>query len=139
MTDNVGATAKRASEDILGTSLNGSLFLKTISLEGKITKEDAEKIAGGLLANGLIERWEIISGKDQTKGKNVHLPLPVVRGKHTPSVAEIDLNVSDKKLKEMSTQKLLALNIAEMKAIQGYFNDERVTEEREDFGLTLTY
>jgi phosphoribosylformylglycinamidine synthase len=137
VTDNVGNTAKRASGDILGTSLNGIYFSRQYLLEGKITKEDAEKIAGGLLANGLIERWEIISGKDHTKGKNVHLSLPVVRGKHTPSVAQIDLNVSDKKLKEMSNQKLLALNIAEMKAIQGYFNDERVARDRVEFGLRL--
>jgi phosphoribosylformylglycinamidine synthase II len=61
----------------------------------------------------------------------------VVRGKHTPSVMEIDLNVSDKILRDMSSQKLLALNIAEMKAIQGYFNDESVTRERKDFGLAL--
>jgi phosphoribosylformylglycinamidine synthase len=137
VTDNVGNTAKRASEDILKTSLNGVYFSRQYLLEGKITKEDAEKIAGGLLANGLIERWEIISSKDHTKGKNVNLPIPVVRGKHTPSVAQIDLNVSDKKLKEMSKQKLLALNIAEMKAIQGYFNNERVVGDRVEFGLTL--
>ncbi|MCZ7402062.1 MAG: phosphoribosylformylglycinamidine synthase subunit PurL [Candidatus Methanoperedens sp.] len=137
VTDNVGATAKRACEDILGTSLNGVYFSRQYLLEGKITKEDAEKIAGGLLANGLIERWEIISGKDQYKGEKVHLPLPVVRGKHTPSVALIDLNISDKKLKEMSNQKLLALNVAEMKAIQGYFNEERVSRERNDLDLTL--
>jgi len=137
VTDNVGATAKRACEDILETSLNGVYFSRQYLLEGNITKEDAEKIAGGLLANGLIERWEIIKSKDHTKGKNVHLPLPVVRGKHIPSVAWIDLNVSDKKLKELSNQKLLALNIAEMKAIQGYFNDEKVAKERERFDLKL--
>jgi phosphoribosylformylglycinamidine synthase II len=137
VTDNVGATAKRACEDILGTSLNGVYFSRQYLMEGNITKEDAEKIAGGLLANGLIERWEIISSKDHTKGKNVHLPLPVVRSKHTPSVMEIDLNVSDKKLKEMSTRKLLALNVAEMKAIQGYFNGSKVTRERKYLGLTL--
>jgi phosphoribosylformylglycinamidine synthase II len=137
VTDNVGATAKRACEDILGTSLNGVYFSRQYLMEGNITKEDAEKIAGGLLANGLIERWEIISSKDHTKGKNVHLPLPVVRSKHTPSVMEIDLNVSDKKLKEMSTRKLLALNVAEMKSIQGYFNGSKVTRERKYLGLTL--
>jgi phosphoribosylformylglycinamidine synthase len=137
VTDNVGATSKRASEDILKTSLNGVYFSRQYLLEGNITKEDAEKIARGLLANSLIERWEIVSGKDHAKGTNVHLPLPVVRGKHTPSVAQIDLNISDNKLKEMSNQKLLALNIAEMKAIQGYFNDERGAGDRIELGLTL--
>jgi len=137
VTDNVGGTAKRACEVILKTSLNGVYFSRQYLLEGNITKEDAEKIAGGLLANGLIERWEILSCSDYTKGKKIHIPLPVVRGKHTPSVARIDLNISDKKLKEMSNQKLLALNIAEMKAIQAYFNDEKVAREREEYRLTL--
>jgi phosphoribosylformylglycinamidine (FGAM) synthase PurS component len=41
VTDNVGATAKRACEDILGTSLNGVYFSRQYLLEGKITKEDA--------------------------------------------------------------------------------------------------
>ncbi|MCX9083796.1 MAG: phosphoribosylformylglycinamidine synthase subunit PurL [Candidatus Methanoperedens sp.] len=137
VTDNVGATAKRACEDILGISIKGVYFSRQYLLKGKITKEDAEKIAGGLLANGLIERWEIISDEDHAKGEHVHLPIPVVKGTHTPSVALINLNISDKKLKEMSNQKLLALNIAEMKAIQGYFNDEKVSGQRVEFGLKL--
>jgi len=67
----------------------------------------------------------------------VHLPLPVIKGKHKPSVMELDLNISDKKLKELSTQRLLALNSGEMKAIQGYFNSDDVVKERKKFGLAL--
>ena len=133
VTDNVGATAKKASEDILKTGIDGVYFSRQYLINGNITGNDAEKIAGGLLANSLIERWEIIDGRDKEKG--AHLPLPVVKGKHTPSVMEIDLNISEKKLMELSARRLLALNSREMKAIQEYFNADDVIREREKFGL----
>ena len=137
VTDNVGATAKKASEDILKTTIKGVYFSRQYLINGKITKEDADKIAGGLLANTLIERWVIINNKDWDKQKGVHLPLPVVKGKHKPAVVELDLNTSDKKLKELSTQRLLALNNREMIALQEYFNAEKTRTQRKDLGLTL--
>jgi len=39
VTDNVGATAKRACEDILGTSLNGVYFSRQYLLEGSSQKK----------------------------------------------------------------------------------------------------
>ena len=137
VTDNVGATAKKASEDILKTTIKGVYFSRQYLINGKITKEDADKIAGGLLANTLIERWVIINSKDWDKQKDAHLPLPIVKGKHKPAVVELDLNTSDKKLKELSTQRLLALNHGEMIALQEYFNTEKTRAQRKDFGLTL--
>jgi len=135
VTDNVGATAKKASEDVLKTSIHGVYFSKQYLISGKITKEDASNIAGGLLANSLIERWEIISSKDFDKEKGVHLPLPVVKGKHKPSVSTIDLDISDNELKELSRVRLLALNLAEMKEIRRYFS--RTRQEREKLGAAL--
>jgi phosphoribosylformylglycinamidine synthase len=137
VTDNVGTTAKKASEDILKTTIKGVYFSRQYLIKGNITKEDAEKIVGGLLANTLIERWVIINSKDWDKEKGVHLPLPVVKGKHEPTVLDIDLNISDKKLKELSTRRLLALNHGEMKVIQKYFDMDDVRNEREKFGLAL--
>ena len=137
VTDNVGTTAKKASEDILKTTIKGVYFSRQYLIKGNITKEDAEKIVGGLLANTLIERWVIINSKDWDKEKGIHLPLPVVKGKHEPTVLDIDLNISDKKLKELSTHRLLALNHGEMKVIQKYFDMDDVRNEREKFGLAL--
>ena len=137
VTDNVGATAKKASEDILKTAIKGVYFSRQYLIKGKITKEDAEKIAGGLLANTLIERWVIINSKDWDKEKGVQLPLPIVKGKHKPIVLDLDLNISDKKLKELSTRRLLALNHGEMISLQQYFNMEETRTQRKDFGLTL--
>ncbi len=137
VTDNVGGTAKKASEDILKTTLHGVYFSRQYLIKGNITKEDADKIAGGLLANSMIERWVITSIRDWDKEKGVHLPLPVVRGKHKPSVSTLKLDVSDNELKEISRQKLLALNLSEMRAIQKYFKKADVRKERKVIGLSL--
>ncbi|MDD5472527.1 MAG: phosphoribosylformylglycinamidine synthase subunit PurL [Candidatus Methanoperedens sp.] len=137
VTDNVGATSKKASEDVLKSELRGVYFSRQYLINGNITKEDADKIAGGLLANSLIERWVIINIDGWDSKKGVHLPLPVVKGKHTPSVSELNLDVSDSRLKEMSVQRLLALNLAEIKTIQKYYSLTGVKKEREAIGLSL--
>ncbi len=137
VTDNVGGTAKKASEDILKTTLHGVYFSRQYLINGNITEEEAERIAGGLLANSMIERWVITGILDWDKEKGVHLPLPVVRGKHKPSVSTLKLDISDNELKDMSRQRLLALNLSEMKSLQKYFNKADVRKEREEFGLSL--
>ncbi|MFH1323000.1 MAG: phosphoribosylformylglycinamidine synthase subunit PurS, partial [Methanobacteriota archaeon] len=135
VTDNVGATAKKASEDVLKTSIKGIYFSRQYLISGDITKEDASNIAGGLLANSLIERWEIISIGEFDKEIGIHLPLPVVTGKHSPSVTTTDLDISDNELKELSRQRLFALDISELKVIRDYFAKKR--PEREKFGMTM--
>ncbi len=136
VTDNVGATAKKACEDVLKTTLRGVYFSRQYLIRGDIKKEEVERIAGGLIANGLIERWEIISHKEWDKEKGISLPLPVVKGKHEPSISEINLDVSDNELKEISRQRLLALNLSEMKTIREYFMD-KAGEMRKKVGLSL--
>ncbi len=135
VTDNAGATAKKASEDVLKTAIPGVYFSRQYLIRGDITKKDADNIAGGLLANSLIERWEIISWKEFEKKKGIHLPLPVVKGKHTPSVSTVNLDIGDNELKEFSKKGLLALNLAEMKAIREYLLKKR--QERKKLGLKL--
>ncbi len=137
VTDNVGATAKKASEDVLKILLKGVYFSKQYLIEGKITEEDAQRIAGGLLANSLIERWVIKNISDWDTDIGIELPLPVVKGKHKPQVLSIDLNVNDNELKDISTQRLLALSLPEMKTIHKYFEDARIQKEREKVDLSL--
>ncbi|MDW7726249.1 MAG: phosphoribosylformylglycinamidine synthase subunit PurL [Candidatus Methanoperedens sp.] len=137
VTDNVGATSKKASEDILGASLRGVYFSRQYLITGGITKEDADSIAGGLLANTLIERWEIIGMDEWDPEKGIQLPLPVVKWGHTPAVSGINLDVSDTELEELSRKGLLALTLPEMKIIQEYSNDAGVRKEREKLDLSL--
>lgn len=137
VTDNVGATAKKASEDVLNTTINGVYFSRQYLIKGDITKSDAERIAGDLLANSLIERWAIISSEDWDREKGSSLPLPVVTGTHSPSVSTLSLDVSDSELKKISAQKLLALNLSEMRTIREHFNDPGILKKREKMGLSL--
>lgn len=137
VTDNVGATARKASEDILGIPVRGVYFSRQYLIKGNIKQNDAEMIASGLLANSLIERWNIISASEWDRKKGIHLPLPIVKGKHTPVVSNVDLDVSSSKLKELSVQRLLALNLSEMKALREYFSNKQVRNKRKEFDLSL--
>jgi phosphoribosylformylglycinamidine (FGAM) synthase PurS component len=61
--DNPGATALEALEDLLGLQLKPGEAVytsKRYCLKGNgITRRDAEKIAGELLANDIIQQWAV--------------------------------------------------------------------------------
>lgn len=135
--DNVGSTSKEALEDLLGRKLQGSVYTsKHYLLSGKMAKADAEKIAKGLLANELIERFEVKSVQEfGATGFAVSVPKVDIAGGGL--VKEINLNVPDKSLLELSRQNVLALSLAEMKAIKKYYDDPDVIAERRRAGMPL--
>jgi len=60
VTDNVGIVAQEAVEDFLGKKLEGKIRVsRKYYFFGKITKQTAEKIAKELLANSVIETFEV--------------------------------------------------------------------------------
>jgi len=60
VTDNVGIIAKEAMEDYLGEKISGKIrTAKRYYFEGNISKEDLEKIGKELLANEVIETFEV--------------------------------------------------------------------------------
>jgi phosphoribosylformylglycinamidine synthase len=134
VTDNVGKTAKEAIEDVFKTEISGVYTSKQYIIKGNISKEDAEKISSGLLANQLIERWEILS-HDEWKDKGIKAFIPVVKIIHEPQVAEINLDVSDEELVRISKEGILALSLEEMKAIRNYYKNKKVLEERKKLGM----
>ena len=135
VTDNVGKTAKEAIEDIIKGKINGVYTSRQYVIKGKIRKEDAEKIASELLANQLIERWEILSF-DEWKEKGIKATTPIVKLTDEPKVSEVNLNVSDEELMRISKEGILALSLEEMKAIKNYYNSKNILEERKKLGLT---
>jgi len=139
VTDNVGKTAREAIELFLGESLGGRAIAvytsRQYAVSGRVGKEEAERIASDLLANDLIERYEVVSGRDWDREKGMPAYVPKVVGENDIFVAEIDLHVSDDELLGISSERLLALNLEEMKAIRRYFRDDTVVEERRRFGL----
>jgi phosphoribosylformylglycinamidine synthase len=127
VTDNVGRTSEEAIKDALGVEVSGVYFSRQYLFYG-INKEIAEKIVNDLLANSLIERWNIKSGREY-QGFPPFVPKVILNT--VPEVEEVNLNVSDEALIEISNNRLLALNLEEMKVIQTHYQknkDERVAK-----------
>ncbi len=136
VTDNVGKTSKEATEECLRKKLRGGVFTsRQYLVKGMLTKEQAEAIASKLLANTLIERWNISDIKSWKADRGFGTRLPIVRSTHQPKVDEIVLKVSDEGLVRISKERLLALNLEEMKKIQEYFADAKTRRRRKAAGL----
>ncbi len=138
VTDNVGRTATEAVRTLLGNGRGEGVRVYTSRqyvIRGGIGREEAERIASGLLANELIERFEIVEGKDWNPRKGMRPFVPKVLGEDRPHVEEIDLNVSDEQLLAMSSDRVLALSLPEMKTLQSYFRDPAVVAARGKVGL----
>jgi phosphoribosylformylglycinamidine synthase len=141
VTDNVGKTAREAIELLLRAGKDsrkiGVYTSRQYLIKGKITRADAEKIASGLLANDLIERHQVISGNEFNFSKGITAYVPQVQGEDKPVVEEINLAVfSDTELSRISQEKLLALNLEEMKAMQKYFQRPDIIAARKKTGLS---
>jgi phosphoribosylformylglycinamidine synthase II len=136
VTDNVGRTATEAVKLLL--ERNGGIRVFTSRqylLTGPLERADADRIASGLLANELIQRFEIIDGKGWDPEKGIQAYVPHVVIEDDQELEEIDLNIDDEGLQSISNGRVLALTVDEMKVIRDHFNDESVIEERRKVGL----
>ena len=60
VTDNLGIVAKEAIEDFLGKKIEGVVrSAKRYYISGKISQEDAQRMAKGLFANEIIETYRV--------------------------------------------------------------------------------
>ncbi|PKN52941.1 MAG: phosphoribosylformylglycinamidine synthase subunit PurL [Deltaproteobacteria bacterium HGW-Deltaproteobacteria-13] len=140
VTDNVGKTAREAIQLLLGGD-TGPREMKVYTsrqylISGRITADDAEKIASGLLANDLIERHQIISSKDFNASRGIPAYIPSVSGAAKPVVEEINLaGAGNDELLKISRERVLVLNLQEMKAIRDYYKNKETIAEREKIGL----
>jgi len=120
VTDNVGKTAKSAIKDAINKDVDvwtsKQYFLYDVSYENvvKISK---------YLSNELIHDVKIFHFSE---GNNIitKIKAPKVILNDEIKVEEINLNVSDEDLIKISKERVLALNIEEMKAIRDYFKKE---------------
>ncbi|MGQ9781372.1 MAG: AIR synthase-related protein [Nitrososphaeria archaeon] len=146
VTDNVGRTAKRAAEELLGRRFKDQEGVYT-SIQyfirgGNLRRRDVEKISRFCLgtnpstgANPIINSVNILSRNDYIV-KGIPIVIPVVRGQQKADVREYDLWVDEEKLMEISRQRILSLSLEEMKAIKEYFSRPDVVEQRRAVGLT---
>jgi len=127
VTDAVGMTSVQAVKDAIGKDLTGAYTSRQYLLYG-VDITIAEKIIKDLVANNLIERWNMVAGENYN-GFAHFVPRVILKTETT--VETINLNVSDAGLLEISQNRLLALNLDEMRAVRDYFNavkDARVEE-----------
>ncbi len=133
--DNVGATSREAIGELLGKNLQGGVYTsKHYLLSGKIAKADAERIARELLANDLIERFEVKTASEFGElGFATSVPRVDIAGGGL--VSEINLDVPDKALLELSRRRVLSLSLAEMKIIKKHYSDPDTASERKRLGM----
>ncbi len=136
VTDNVGKTAREAIQWRLGRKLKEEERVYTSTqylFRGNLKREDIERICTDLLGNSLIQRFEVWKS-DEWKEK-IEPKVPRVWEQEGGRVEEIDLEIGDELLLQLSQERLLALDLREMKAIQNYFRNPTTLEGRRKLGL----
>ncbi len=137
--DNPGATAVEAIEDVLGIRLRPHEAVYTskrycVTGQG-LSEAQMDRIAGGLLANDIIQQWRIISREEWQPEEGVGIIIPKVRLDHTPTVTTLPVT-SDAELKSLSDERNLALSANDIPIIRNYFTNPDNVGERAPVGLT---
>jgi len=119
ITDNVGKTAKEAIKDAINKEVDVWTSKQYFLIKG-LRKEDVIKISK-YISNELIQDVRIFENGEIDLSK---INAPKVVFKKKINVEEIDLNVSDEELMRISKERVLALNLEEMKEIKKYFRKQ---------------
>jgi len=138
VTDNVGRTAREALEACLTIRLQEDQKVYTSRqylIKGDLSRAEAERIATELLGNPLVNRFEIRSREEWDPEKGFGPLVPKVIGLTGGRVEQFNLEITDKKLLSLSRDRLLALSLEEMQAIQGYVRKADVKEDRQKIGV----
>jgi phosphoribosylformylglycinamidine synthase II len=138
VTDNVGKTAREATELRLGIRLKEEKKVYTsiqYLITGDVKEPEVERICTGLLGNPLIQRFEVIPRRLWNGQRGVEPAVPRVKTDQEIGVQEIDLDRDDRALLQLSHERILALSLPEMKAIRTYLKKGRVLRERTRFSL----
>ncbi len=133
VTDDEGVSAYKALCDYLNIPFHfgeQAIFTHDIYyFEKPLSENQLKTIAEELLGNPLVHRFEF--GK--FKGK-IHY-IPEVHLETTPEVQSINIFVPDEELERISKERLLALDLVEMQAIQAYYQNQLVKTAREKQGM----
>ncbi len=121
VTDAVGRSVERATEDCLGRTCEraGHAYSSTLYLVWGLERDELERAARELLYNPLIQRARI-----QRAPREPDLEVPRAGTSVEPAVARVPLrDASDDTLETISRTGMLALTLAEMRAIQAHFGE----------------
>ncbi|MBF0545573.1 MAG: phosphoribosylformylglycinamidine synthase [Candidatus Riflebacteria bacterium] len=132
VTDDEGSSAQRVMEDLLRLPASHEQSVFTFDIfwfEKQLEKNLLEAIATDILGNKLINHFEVGKGLP-------HLDYnPKVKLAADPVTREISLPEDDSALFALSRDRLLSLNLQEMKAVRGYFLNPTVRNQRRNSGL----
>ncbi len=133
VTDDEGASAETALADLLGAQQQKDIqriFTQDLYLvERALSPEDLRRLAEDLLGNPLIHHFEY--GPVEQDPRYV----PVVRMEADATTEEVDLEISDKALLALSKERVLSLNLEEMREIRDHYRDPKVQAARAAAGL----
>lgn len=138
VTDTVGRSALSAVEDALGRSFSEAegVYKSTLYALSCVDYETTVHITTALLANDLIEQYSIQSAEEmRSRDGQSLLALPIVKETAGPLMEEVSLDLSDEALKALSRDRMLALELEEMRVIHDYYEQAEVRDARAKAGL----
>ncbi|NCD25335.1 MAG: phosphoribosylformylglycinamidine synthase [Deltaproteobacteria bacterium] len=138
VTDNEGRTAKETLRTVLGDAgMDIAVYTSTQYLiTAELGREQVGHIAKDLLANELIQRFEIKSAADWASNPGFPARAAKVTGAASNTVETVDLSaLDDAGLMKLSRDGVLALNLDEMRRIREYYTQPRVIAHRRAKGL----
>jgi len=140
VTDPVAITAREAMELAFDSPLPGEAVVQTArQYLFSFSRPEKEVPASFLksLFNPLIQQAVVISRKEWNEGKRFPEIYPYEIPPSSRKVRRFPLHaMDDSKLLELSRERLLALSLKEMKAVQAYFSGEEVKNERTAAGIS---
>jgi phosphoribosylformylglycinamidine synthase II len=136
VTDPVGKSAKVAVEDTLGRELGDEavVYCSRLYLLDGLDRNQAERIAHELLANPVIQTADIQTF-EEWQSSRPDLSVPRVASHETPAAEAVPLTGSDSELMALSRERLLSLNLNEMRAIRDHFREQSHSGQRAELGL----
>ncbi len=139
VTDNEGRTARDTAALVLGIEDRTSLAVYTSTqyrLTGTLEKAEVTRIARDLLANELIQRFEIKSRAEWAAEPGFPVKAARVTGSANDKVNIVPLSsMNDDELMQLSHANTLALTLTEMKQIRDWFQRPDVVAARKAMNL----
>ncbi len=138
VTDDEGTSAQMAWVDFFNIDADVNtqhIFSQEIYyFENKLSEEALQTIAKRLLGNPLINHFSY--SYHNNAGQISFVPyVPEVKMAADETVNTININLDDQQLIQLSKEMVLALNLAEMKAIVHYYKDAQTIADRQKVGL----
>lgn len=135
--DTAGSTAAEAIEDLTGYKFRPDEAVycsKLYEIRGNLTEPQVQKIASDLLANDIVQQWEIYSKAGWRADEGIGFLVPRVIIDHEPELSTISIK-TDEELRKISLERNLALQDRDIPVIRQYFLRDDVLKERKKVGL----